>query len=141
MGREVTARLAKEPELDLAGGVDPLAKEEYLDLPAGGGLIPIGRDLEAIIQRVRPRVMVDFTHPDAAMGNVRVALKNKVSPVVGTSGIKPADLDEVRALAEEAGVAAGVGPNIAVRADPMLPFAPLPAQFFSPPRDIQLAHH
>src|SRR3954451_17620575 len=64
MGREVTARLAREPELDLAGGVDPRASEEYLDLPAGGGLIPIGRDLDAIINRVPPRVMVDFTHPD-----------------------------------------------------------------------------
>ena len=92
MGREVIAGLAQDPELDLAGGVDPRAAEEYLDLPSGGGLIPIGRDLETIIGRVRPRVMVDFTHPDAAMGNVRTALRLGVSPVVGTSGINPEDL-------------------------------------------------
>ena len=42
-----------------------------------------------MINRVRPCVMVDFTHPDAAMSNVRIALKHKVSLVVGTSGIKP----------------------------------------------------
>src|SRR5438093_6315921 len=105
MGRETLSYLAKQSEIDLAGGVAPRASEEYLDLPGGGGLIPIARDLETIINRVRPRVMVDFTHPDAAMGNVRVALKNKVSPVVGTSGIKPEDLVEIEGLAAEAGVA------------------------------------
>jgi 4-hydroxy-tetrahydrodipicolinate reductase len=140
MGREVTARLAKEPELDLAGGVDPRASEEYLDLPGGGGLIPIGRDLEAIINRVRPRVMVDFTHPDAAMGNVRVALKNKVSPVVGTSGIKPGDLEEIEALAAEAGVAAVVVPNFAIGANLMLHFARIASKFLSAAEIIELHH-
>jgi 4-hydroxy-tetrahydrodipicolinate reductase len=104
MGRETLAALAKDTELDLAGGVAPHASEEYLDLPAGGGLIPITRDLESLITRVRPRVMVDFTHPGAAMDNIRLALKHKISPVVGTSGIKPEDLSEIERLTAEAGV-------------------------------------
>jgi len=89
MGRETIGALAKDSDLDLAGGVAPRASEEYLDLPGGGGLIPISRDLETMINRVRPRVMVDFTHPGAVMENVRIALRHKVSPVVGTSGVTP----------------------------------------------------
>src|SRR6188474_3984348 len=46
MGRETIAALAQDSTLDLAGGVAPHASEEYLDLPGGGGLIPIARDLE-----------------------------------------------------------------------------------------------
>jgi 4-hydroxy-tetrahydrodipicolinate reductase len=140
MGREVIAGLAKDAELDLAGGVDPRAVEDYLDLPGGGGLIPIGRDLEAIVSRVRPRVMVDFTHPDAAIGNVRTALRLGVSPVVGTSGITPEQLGEIERLANEAGIGAVVAPNFAVGANLMLHFARIASQFLSAAEIIELHH-
>lgn len=140
MGREVSARLAQEPELDLVGGVDPRATDELVDVPGSAAQIPVGRDLAAIIERVSPRVMVDFTHPDAAMGNVRVALKHKVSPVVGTSGIKPADLEEIERLAAEAGVAAVVVPNFAIGANLMLHFARIASKFLSAAEIIELHH-
>ena len=140
MGREVVAGLARDSELDLAGGVDPRASEEYLDLPDGGGLIPIGRDLEAIVNRVRPRVMVDFTHPDAAMGNVRTALRLGVSPVVGTSGITPEQLAEIERLANEANVGAVVAPNFAVGANLMLHFARVASRYLSTAEIIELHH-
>jgi 4-hydroxy-tetrahydrodipicolinate reductase len=140
MGRETLAALAKDDDLDLAGGVAPRASEEYLDLPGGGGLIPISRDLDALIRRVAPRVMVDFTHPGAAMENVRVAFKHKVSPVVGTSGIKPADLEEIEALANEAGIGAAVIPNFAVGANLMLHFARIASKFMSAAEIIELHH-
>lgn len=140
MGREVIAGLAREPELDLAGGVDPRAAEEYIDLPDGGGLIPLGRDLEAIIGRLRPRVMVDFTHPDAAMGNVRTALRLGVSPVVGTSGISPENLSEIEELANRAGLGAVVAPNFAIGANLMLHFARVASRYL-PAAEIVEMHH
>ena len=140
MGRETISYLAKQSEIDLAGGVAPHASEEYLDLPGGGGLIPIGRDLETIINRVRPRVMVDFTRPEAAIENVRVALRHKVSPVVGTSGIKPADLDEIERLTAEAGVGAVVVPNFAIGAVLMLHFARVASRYLSAAEIIELHH-
>jgi 4-hydroxy-tetrahydrodipicolinate reductase len=140
MGRETIAALAKDSDLDLAGGVAPNANEEYLDLPGGGGLIPIARDLETLVNRVRPRVMVDFTHPGAAMANVRIAMKHKVSPVVGTSGIKPADLEEIAALCDEAGVGAVVVPNFAIGANLMLHFARIASKFMSAAEIVELHH-
>ena len=59
MGRETLAALAKDSELDLAGGVAPHASEEYLDLPDGGGLIPISRDLESLINRSAQVMVLD----------------------------------------------------------------------------------
>src|SRR3712207_2328162 len=140
MGREVSATLAREPELELVGGVDPRANGELVDVPGSAVQIPVGADLADIIERVNPRVMVDFTHPDAAMGNVRVALKHKVSPVVGTSGIKPADLEEIERLAAEAGVAAVVVPNFAIGANLMLHFARIASKFLSAAEIIELHH-
>ena len=140
MGRETIAALAKDSTLDLAGGVAPHASEEYLDLPGGGGLIPIGRDLETIINRVRPRVMVDFTHPGAVMENVRVALRHKVSPVVGTSGIKPEHLAEIEELTAEAGVACVVAPNFAIGVNLMMHFARIAAKYMSAAEIIELHH-
>ena len=139
-GRAVVAGLAREPGVDLAGGVTPRASEEYLDLPGGGGLIPIGRDLETIIRRVRPEVMVDFTRPEAAMGNVRTALRLGVAPVVGTSGITPADLEEIGRLADEAGLGAVVAPNFAVGANLMLHFARVASRYL-PAAEIVEMHH
>jgi 4-hydroxy-tetrahydrodipicolinate reductase len=140
MGREVIAGLAREPELDLAGGVDPRAAEDYLDLPGDGGLIPIARDLEALIGRVRPQVMVDFTQPDAAMTNVRTALRLGVSPVVGTSGITPENLAEIERLAEQAGLGAVVAPNFAIGANLMLHFARIASRYLSAAEIIELHH-
>jgi 4-hydroxy-tetrahydrodipicolinate reductase len=103
-------------------------------------LIPVGRDLEGIINRVRPRVMVDFTHPGVVMENVRVALRHKVSPVVGTSGVTPEHLAEIEALAAEAGVGAVVAPNFAIGANLMMHFARIASKFLSAAEIIELHH-
>ncbi|MGE3272628.1 MAG: 4-hydroxy-tetrahydrodipicolinate reductase [Chloroflexota bacterium] len=140
MGRAMIAGLVTEPDIDLAGGVSPSAKEAYLDLPGGAGLIPIEKDLTALIQRVRPDVMLDFTHPGVAMDNVRIALAHKVAPVVGTSGIKPNDLEEIERLSAEAGVATVVAPNFAIGAVLMMHFARVAAKFMAAAEIIELHH-
>jgi 4-hydroxy-tetrahydrodipicolinate reductase len=84
--------------------------------------------------------MVDFTHPDAAIGNVRTALRLGVSPVVGTSGITPEQLGEIERLADEAGIGAVVAPNFAVGANLMLHFARIASRFLSAAEIIELHH-
>ncbi len=140
MGQEVIAGLVRESDLDLAGGIDPKANEEFLDLPAAGGLIPLGRDVDSIVQRTRPRVMVDFTHAEAAMANARVALANGVSPVIGTSGISPVNLEELEGLSQQAGVAVCVIPNFAIGANLMVHFARIAARYMGAAEVIEMHH-
>jgi 4-hydroxy-tetrahydrodipicolinate reductase len=63
---------------------------------------------------------VDFTTPDAAPTNVRDALEQGVSCVVGTTGWEPGELG---ALAAEKGLRLFVAPNFSVGAVLMMRFA------------------
>jgi 4-hydroxy-tetrahydrodipicolinate reductase len=63
---------------------------------------------------------VDFTTPQAAPENVRVALEQGVSCVVGTTGWDPAPLGE---LAAERGLRLFVAPNFSIGAVLMMRFA------------------
>jgi 4-hydroxy-tetrahydrodipicolinate reductase len=81
--------------------------------------------------------MVDFTRPDAVVGNVRAALDAGVPCVVGTSG---ADLAEVGKEAEARGLAVFFAPNFAIGAVLMMRFAHEAASFF-PDAEIVELHH
>ncbi len=63
---------------------------------------------------------VDFTTPDAAPTNVRAALEQGVSCVVGTTGWEPGELG---ALAAEKGIRLFVAPNFSIGAVLMMRFA------------------
>jgi 4-hydroxy-tetrahydrodipicolinate reductase len=93
-----------------------------------------------MIGRVRPRVVVDFTHAEAAMANARIALRHRVSPVIGTSGISPDNVAEIERLTAEAGVGAVVAPNFAVGANLMLHFARIASRFL-PAAEVLEMHH
>jgi 4-hydroxy-tetrahydrodipicolinate reductase len=70
---------------------------------------------------------VDFTTPEAAPANVRAAIEQGVSCVVGTTGWEPKPLGE---LAAEAGVRLFVAPNFSIGAVLMMRFAREAAAFF-----------
>jgi 4-hydroxy-tetrahydrodipicolinate reductase len=78
---------------------------------------------------------VDFTTPDAAPANVRAALEQGVSCVVGTTGWEPAELG---ALAEEMGLRLFVAPNFSLGAVLMMRFAREAAAHFPRAEIIEL---
>jgi 4-hydroxy-tetrahydrodipicolinate reductase len=65
-------------------------------------------------------VAVDFTAPDAVPANVRAALEQGVSCVVGTTGWEPGELGS---LAAEKGLRLFVAPNFSIGAVLMMRFA------------------
>ena len=78
---------------------------------------------------------VDFTTPEAAPANVRAALEQGVSCVVGTTGWDPAELG---ALAEEKGLRLFVAPNFSVGAVLMMRFAREAAAHFPRAEIVEL---
>jgi 4-hydroxy-tetrahydrodipicolinate reductase len=78
---------------------------------------------------------VDFTTPDAAPGNVRAALEQGVSCVVGTTGWDAQQLD---AVARERDLRLFVAPNFSLGAVLMMRFAEQAAQYFPRSEIIEL---
>jgi 4-hydroxy-tetrahydrodipicolinate reductase len=78
---------------------------------------------------------VDFTTPDAAPANVRAALEQGVSCVVGTTGWDPQPL---HALAAERGLRLFVAPNFSIGAVLMMRFAQQAAEFFPRAEIVEL---
>jgi 4-hydroxy-tetrahydrodipicolinate reductase len=95
----------------------------------GGALVPrleaAGHDVRGIELGDEPDVAgcdaaVDFTTPKAAPENVRAALEQGVSCVVGTTGWEPGELG---ALAADRGLRLFVAPNFSIGAVLMMRFA------------------
>lgn len=122
MGQEVVAAVRAEPDLELVAQVDA------------------GDDLAAVLTETRPAAMVDFTVPEAVMGNIALALANGVVPIVGTTGLSPQDVDQVRGLCREHGVGALIAPNFALGAVLMMRFAQEAARYL-PDAEIIEMHH
>jgi len=78
---------------------------------------------------------VDFTSPDAAPENVRAALEQGVSCVVGTTGWDPQPLHE---LAASRGLRLFVAPNFSIGAVLMMRFAGEAAEYFPRAEIIEL---
>ena len=86
------------------------------------------------------QVVVDVTHPDAVLDNVRFALDHGVAAVVGTSGVDAARLETIRVwLAERPGHVL-VAPNFGVGAVLAMQFARQAARFFESVEVIELHH-
>jgi 4-hydroxy-tetrahydrodipicolinate reductase len=110
----------------------------------GSALVPVleraGHEVRGIEIGDEPDVRgldaaVDFTTPEAAPENVRAALEQGVSCVVGTTGWDPAPLHE---LAVEKGLRLFVAPNFSIGAVLMMRFAAQAAAYFPRAEVIEL---
>jgi 4-hydroxy-tetrahydrodipicolinate reductase len=122
MGSAVSAAVEAAADLDLVATVD------------------IGDDIEALT-KAGARVAVDFTHPDAVLGNVEWCVTNGINVVVGTTGF---DDERVSAVRDWVGSAPGVGvviaPNFSIGAVLMMRFAAEAAPYFASVEIVELHH-
>lgn len=132
MGRTVVAAVNADSELELVGAVDAL--NGTVD-----GLT-VETNLDAALKKFKPDVMVDFTRPDVVFDNVMTALRNKVSPVVGTTGLSDDAKEKIRALAEENDTPAFIAPNFALGAVLMMLMSQKVAKYMPDVEIIELHH-
>ena len=86
-------------------------------------------------------VAVDFTHPDAVMGNLAWCIERGIHAVVGTTGFTDDRLDRLREqLAGHPGVGVVVAANFSIGAVLMMHFAEQAAAFYESVEIIELHH-
>ncbi|MEP6599454.1 MAG: 4-hydroxy-tetrahydrodipicolinate reductase [Actinomycetota bacterium] len=87
------------------------------------------------------QVLVDFTHPDVVMDNIRFAIDQGIHAVVGTTGITEDRLDTIRKwLVDTPDLGVLVAPNFAIGAVLSMKFAELAARFYESAEVIELHH-
>jgi 4-hydroxy-tetrahydrodipicolinate reductase len=146
MGRAVCAAVLDAAVLDaaaagperplvLAAAVDPAHAGEAVE---GSGLI-VAAGLEALAE-AGVEVAVDFTVAAAALANARWCAEHGVHAVVGTTGLAPADQDELRRWFAPGAANCVVAPNFAIGAVLMMRFAELAAPWFETVEIVELHH-
>jgi 4-hydroxy-tetrahydrodipicolinate reductase len=122
MGQQVCAAVDAASDLELVAMVD-----------AGDWLFSVA-DAGA-------QVLVDFTHPDVVMDNVRFAVDQGIHAVVGTTGFTAERLDTIREwLADTPDLGVLVAPNFGIGAVLSMIFAQKAAPFYDSAEVIELHH-
>jgi 4-hydroxy-tetrahydrodipicolinate reductase len=86
-------------------------------------------------------VVIDFTHPDVVMDNLKFLIDNGIHAVVGTTGFTDGRLDQVRSwLSAKPDTAVLIAPNFAIGAVLSMYFAQKAAPYFESVEVIELHH-
>jgi len=152
MGREVIKAVAAASDLTLMGAIDTTPEHQGKDAGELAGLsepleVPITNQLEPMLayvageRQMQPGVLVDFTHPDAVYNNIRSAIAYGIRPVVGTTGLSPAQLEELADFAEKASTGCLVIPNFSIGMVLLQEAAVRASQYFDHVEIIELHHN
>lgn len=86
-------------------------------------------------------VVIDFTHPDVVMDNLKFLIDNGIHAVVGTTGFTDERLQQVRSwLAAKPDAAVIIAPNFAIGAVLCMHFAKQAAPFYESVEIVELHH-
>ena len=134
MGRQVGEAVAGAGDMQLVAYVDALATAGMLDAT------PLFDSVEAAFSATSPDVVVDFTNAMWTPQLTAAAVRARVRPVIGTSGLPSEYVEDLANSCREAKLGGVVASNFAVGAVLMMHFARLAAPYFESAEIIELHH-
>jgi 4-hydroxy-tetrahydrodipicolinate reductase len=140
MGQEVAKAVVCEPGLRAVGAVDKEVTQQYLPLAEAPELILLSSDLGACLRSCDADVVVDFTNADVSIAAARIAIKQKVNMVIGTTGLSEENLAEIEQLCQTYKVGAVVAPNFSLGAAILMHLSKFAAKFFNHAEIIEMHH-
>ncbi len=142
MGQEVVKTVINESDDMLVGVCDHsnIGQNIMEILSLDHEALFIEKDLSEIIKETDPDVIIDFTTPSVVMENIKTGLENRVSMIVGTTGITDVDLKSIEEMCEKNRVNALIVPNFAIGAILMMRFAAEAAKYLDDVEIIELHH-
>ena len=138
MGSTVCRAVRDDADLDLVAAVDP--HHAGLDMHQVTGLdltFLVAADGQAFLDQ-GARVVVDFTHVDAARENLLFLAEHGIHAVTGTTGFTDDDYARFEAAFTRSNCV--IAPNFAIGAVLMMRFAELAAPYFETAEIIELHH-
>ena len=100
--------------------------------------LDLGDDINQLVSS-GAQVVVDFTHPDAVMGNLEFAISHGINVVVGTTGFDAKKLAAIESwLQAHPKVGALIAPNFGLGAVLMMQFAAQASKYFESVEIVEL---
>ncbi len=98
MGRRICALVSEDKDMQLAGAVE-IKGSPSIGQDAGvvSGIQPLGVSIKDNLKDVIEdgEVVIEFTTPDATVEHVRIAADSKKPIVIGTTGLKDKQIEEI----------------------------------------------
>ena len=153
MGSEVVNSVLNSSDCELVAAIDTNKKNngenisQLLNLKKSdvlvsndleGSLCSISQDYRNEI--IKP-VLVDFTHPDSVYENTRSAIAYGISPVVGTTGLTPSQINDLAIFAQKATIGCAIIPNFSVGMVLLQQAASVAAKFYDNIELIEMHHN
>ncbi|MDN5746150.1 MAG: 4-hydroxy-tetrahydrodipicolinate reductase, partial [Nocardioidaceae bacterium] len=148
------ARVADEPagnarlsriKVGVLGARGKVGSEVVAALRSADGVdFTVGIDVDdsiTALQETGTEVVVDFTHPDVVMDNLRYCIDNGIHAVVGTTGFAEERLATLRDwLGQSPSTGVLIAPNFSIGAILMMRFSAIAAPFFESVEVVELHH-
>ena len=153
MGSEVVNSVLNSSDCELVAAIDTNQKNngenisQLLNLKKSDVLV--SNDLEGSLcsisqdyrnEKIKP-VLVDFTHPDSVYENTRSAIAYGISPVVGTTGLTPSQINDLAIFAQKANIGCAIIPNFSVGMVLLQQAASVAAKFYDNIELIEMHHN
>ena len=121
MGAEVVKAINSAPDLALTSALD------------------LGDSLSDFVAN-QTRVVVDFTHPDVVMENLKFLIEQNINVVVGTTGFTDDRIQQIEKWLNKKSVGVLIAPNFGLGAVLMMNFAEKAAAYFESVEIVELHH-
>lgn len=149
MGREIVKAVSQAPDMELIGAIARNPKylgEDVGEVIGCGALeVPITNEYEPMMamlsQEKELGVVIDVTHPDVVYNNVRSAIAYGVRPVVGTTGLSAAQIQDLAEFADKASTGCLIIPNFSIGVVLLQQAAIQASQYFDHVEIIELHHN
>lgn len=143
MGQEIVKAVTNCDDTELVMAVDVYKTGEDIGKIVLGkeNNIIIGSDIEEEIEKNKPDVIIDFTQPNAIYEHVKLYMKKRVKSVIGTTGLKETEIEEIKKISEETKTACLIAPNFSTGAVLLMMFAKQAAKYFNNAEIIELHHN
>lgn len=128
MGREVVEAVTNADDMELTAQIDLMGADTY-------------KSIEEAKKAVDFDVVIDFTQPNSIYENAKFCLNNGIKIVIGTTGLKDEQIEELRTLSAEKNTGCLIAPNFSTGAVLMMMFAKQAAKYFDNAEIIELHHN
>ena len=153
MGREVINSVLNSHDCELVAAIDNDEKNNGVNiseiLKVKSCDVFISSDFEGTLcsisqnyrnESIKP-VLVDFTHPNSVYENTRSSIAYGISPVVGTTGLNPSQINDLSDFAQKASIGCAIIPNFSVGMVLLQQAASVAAKFYDNIELIEMHHN